>query len=47
MWHLDQFPDGGWRIRNKTGGSLFENGVSVFLSTFVRDDLHLWTIATP
>ena len=47
MWHLDQFPDGGWRIRNKTGGSLFENGASVFLSTFVRDDLHLWTIATP
>jgi hypothetical protein len=47
LWHLDQFPEGGWRIRNKTGGSLTENGASVFVFTFVRDDLHLWTITTP
>jgi hypothetical protein len=47
MWELDQFPDGGWRIRNKTGGSLFENGASILLGPFVRDDVHLWTITTP
>jgi arabinan endo-1,5-alpha-L-arabinosidase len=47
LWHLDQFPDGGWRIRNKAGASLMVNGASVSLGPFVRDDLHLWTITTP
>jgi hypothetical protein len=58
LWHLDQFPDGGWRIRNKgTGLSLREGGGGgvaavapgglVTLAPFVRDDPHLWTITTP
>ncbi|HEY5055688.1 MAG TPA: RICIN domain-containing protein, partial [Acidobacteriaceae bacterium] len=48
LWHLDQFPDGGWRIRNKTGASLRmgERG-GVTPDTFTRDDAHLWEIATP
>ena len=47
LWHLDQFPEGGWRIRNKTGGSLLQNGASVYVFKFVPDDSHLWTITTP
>ena len=48
QWHLDQFPDGGWRIRNKTGASLGmgERG-SVAVGSFTRDDTHLWEITTP
>jgi hypothetical protein len=50
LWHLDEFPDGGWRIRNKaTGMSLTtaSAGSGLALGPFVRDDLHLWTITTP
>jgi arabinan endo-1,5-alpha-L-arabinosidase len=48
LWRLEQFPDGGWRIRNKTGGSLAAaGGGGVSGSGFVKDDWHLWTIATP
>jgi arabinan endo-1,5-alpha-L-arabinosidase len=49
LWHLDQFPDGGYRIRNKaTGMSLTATGAGgVAASDFVKDDVHLWTIATP
>ena len=49
MWHLDEFPDGGWRIRNKaTGLSLREGGGgAVRLEPFVRDDRSLWTLTTP
>jgi arabinan endo-1,5-alpha-L-arabinosidase len=48
LWRLDQFPDGGWRIRNKaTGQSLTAAGNGIATSAFVRDDLHLWTIMTP
>jgi arabinan endo-1,5-alpha-L-arabinosidase len=49
LWHLDQFPDGGYRIRNKaTGMSLTATGAGgVAASEFVKDDVHLWTIATP
>jgi arabinan endo-1,5-alpha-L-arabinosidase len=48
LWHLDQFPDGGWRIRNKTGASLrmAERG-GVAVGPFTRDDTHLWEITTP
>lgn len=48
LWHLDQFPDGGWRIRNKTGASLrmAERG-TVAVGAFMRDDAHLWEITTP
>ena len=50
LWHLDEFPDGGWRIRNKaTGMSLTTAGAGsgLALGPFVRDDVHLWTITTP
>ena len=49
MWRLEQFPDGGYRIRNKaTGLSLTAAGAGgVVAGDFVRDDLHLWTITTP
>jgi arabinan endo-1,5-alpha-L-arabinosidase len=49
LWHLDQFPDGGYRIRNKaTGMSLTATGAGgVAASDFVKDDVHLWTITTP
>ncbi len=48
MWHLDQFPDGGYRVRNKeTGLSLTAMGGSVALAPFVRGDVELWTITTP
>ena len=49
MWRLDQFPDGGYRIRNKaTGLCLTAAGAGVLTaSEFVRDDLHLWTVTTP
>jgi hypothetical protein len=48
MWHLDQFPDGGWRIRNKTGESLrmMDRG-GLGLAPFTSDDSSLWTITTP
>ena len=49
LWRLEQFPDGGYRIRNKaTGMSLTATGAGgVAASDFVKDDVHLWTIATP
>jgi arabinan endo-1,5-alpha-L-arabinosidase len=48
MWHLEQFPDGGWRIRNEMGLSLrMMDGGGLALTPFVRDDLSLWTITTP
>ena len=50
LWHLDEFPDGGWRIKNKaTGMSLTaaSAGGGLGLGLFVRDDLHLWTVTTP
>ena len=49
LWRLDQFPDGGYRIRNKaTGMSLTATGAGgVAASDFVKDDVHLWTITTP
>jgi hypothetical protein len=50
LWSLDEFPDGGWRIRNKsTGLSLREGGGGgmVALGEFVRNDAYLWTITTP
>jgi hypothetical protein len=49
LWRLEQFPDGDWRIRNKaTGMSLTAVGAGgVAASDFVKDDVHLWTIATP
>jgi arabinan endo-1,5-alpha-L-arabinosidase len=50
LWHLDEFPDGGWRIRNKaTGMSLTAagSGGGLTLGEFVRDDVHLWTVTTP
>ena len=48
MWHLDQFPNGGYRIRNKTGLSLGAgSGDAVALNAFAQDDWFLWTITTP
>jgi len=49
LWHLDQFPDGGYRIRNKASGLCLTVGGAggVAASEFVKDDVHLWTIATP
>jgi arabinan endo-1,5-alpha-L-arabinosidase len=49
MWQLDEFPDGGYRIRNKASGLCLTatGGGGVGTSAFVRDDLHLWTITTP
>ena len=48
LWHLDQFPDGGWRIRNKTGGSLrMADRGGVAVGVFTRDDADLWEITTP
>ena len=48
LWSLDEFPDGGWRIRNKASGLyLTAAGGMVALGPFVRDDAHLWTITTP
>jgi hypothetical protein len=49
LWRLDQFPDGGYRIRNKATGLCLTAADSggVGASAFVRDDLHLWTITTP
>ena len=49
LWRLDQFPDGGYRIRNKANGQCLtaaEKG-GVTASAFAHDDLHLWTITTP
>ena len=45
----DQFPDGGYRIRNKASGLCLTAGGAggVAASDFVKDDVHLWTIATP
>jgi arabinan endo-1,5-alpha-L-arabinosidase len=49
MWRLDQFPNGGYRIGDRANRvsltAAGANGLAV--SEFVRDDLHLWTIATP
>jgi arabinan endo-1,5-alpha-L-arabinosidase len=48
MWEMEEFPDGGWRIRNKVGGSLrMMGGGGLALAPFVRDDLSLWAIGTP
>jgi arabinan endo-1,5-alpha-L-arabinosidase len=49
LWRLDQFPDGGYRIRNKATGMCLTaaGGGGLTASAFVRDDLHLWTITTP
>jgi hypothetical protein len=48
LWHLDQFPDGGWRIRSKAYAvSLTATAGGVAASDFVKDDWHLWTITTP
>jgi arabinan endo-1,5-alpha-L-arabinosidase len=48
MWKLEQFPDGGWRVRNKVGLSLrMVDGGGVMLEPFGRDDSSLWTIGTP
>jgi hypothetical protein len=47
LWHLDQFPDGGYRIRNKADGLSLGAGGVLTSAPFVRDDAHLWTIATP
>ncbi|HEY4382087.1 MAG TPA: family 43 glycosylhydrolase [Acidobacteriaceae bacterium] len=49
LWQLEQFPDGGYRIRDKATGlclTAAEKG-QVAGAAFVRDDLHLWTITTP
>lgn len=48
LWQLDQFPDAGYRIRNKaTGTTLTATPNGLAATPFVRDDLHLWTITTP
>jgi arabinan endo-1,5-alpha-L-arabinosidase len=49
LWRLDQFPDGGYRIRNKaTRLCLTAAGAGgLAASDFVPDDLHLWTVTTP
>ncbi len=49
MWSLDQFPDGGYCIRNKmaAGLTLKAAGSGIEAGEFARDDLHLWTITTP
>ncbi len=58
LWHLDQFPDGGWRIRNKADGLSMQtedlrvegSGVALGLlmvGVFTRDDGNLWEITTP
>jgi arabinan endo-1,5-alpha-L-arabinosidase len=47
LWQLEQFPDGGWRIRNKASGLYLTAAGGVGFGAFVRDDLHLWTITTP
>jgi arabinan endo-1,5-alpha-L-arabinosidase len=49
MWHLDQWPDGSYRIWNKaTGASLTSsNHGEVAMATFVADDAHRWLIGTP
>jgi arabinan endo-1,5-alpha-L-arabinosidase len=50
LWHLDQFPDGGYRIRNKIGVDLMTlpgGGVVLGIGPFVRNDLYRWAITTP
>ncbi len=53
LWGLDQFPDGSYRIRNKATGLTLATSASakgsdgLAIVPFVRDDLHLWYIATP
>jgi hypothetical protein len=49
LWRLEQFPDGGYRIRNKATGLCLTQaaGGGLSVTAFVRDDLHLWTITTP
>ena len=49
LWRLEQFPDGGYRIRNKATGLCLTQagGGGLSATAFVRDDLHLWTITTP
>jgi arabinan endo-1,5-alpha-L-arabinosidase len=50
LWSLDQFPDGSYRIRNKAAGLALgsaKDGNGLVATSFVRDDMHLWTITTP
>ena len=53
MWHVEEFPDGSYAIRNKSTGLALaapgsgKDANNVVATRFVRDDLHLWTITTP
>ena len=48
LWRLEQFPNGGYRIRLKSdGASLAMLGGGLQLGRFVQDDTFLWTITTP
>ncbi len=49
LWRLEQFPDGGYRIRNKANNlslTAADKG-AVTATPFIHDVLHLWSITTP